>query len=603
MKLAKSLLLGSTTAFVAVAGANAADLPSKKAAPATYVKVCDAYGAGFFNVPGTDTCIKVGGRFRADFAMTGRQDVYASNVFANTNGANVVNGYIYNGALTKSATSAEQGYLGSTATPYDSTLAAYATSTVAAATYSQTIGSLAGYYLITGSNAAAVAASMSSSVSLGQAYGGASSTSTRYGYVVANGVAAKSSNIYGWETRGRVDMESRTPTAYGTVQTVASLRLARTTGILDQVGPAASSSGAGATLEASYLRFAGFTFGVAKDNFSFMPSTFYGAGHWASFANGAKQIAYTAVLGGGISPTLAVQDATDTTLGGVNVLGTLSTTSNTTTANQYILPSLYYTGTPQDVLSGGTPAYSYNKMPQINARVDFDQSWGTVSAMGAVGQAVAQNSSGVYNTGSKTTYAAGMGVKLNLPQLAAGDVLWLNGGVANGMTEYTTNWTSFKSSDTKRNVGGYVVNHPSWAVTTNGIELVKSWNAAAVFTHFWTPNWRHSFLATYGAVNGTTTTKQLAWGQTGAFGDAKVWNVGTQLAFLPAKDFEIGVDVLYARVAQDIRRLSGTNTQTYNAATATAAAYFQNLGSSYSSNVTRESVGNWTGRLRVERTF
>ncbi|MBX9740438.1 MAG: porin, partial [Beijerinckiaceae bacterium] len=65
MKLVKSLLLGSATAFVAAAGAQAADLPSRKAAPASYVKVCDAYGAGFFYIPGTDTCIKIGGRVRA----------------------------------------------------------------------------------------------------------------------------------------------------------------------------------------------------------------------------------------------------------------------------------------------------------------------------------------------------------------------------------------------------------------------------------------------------------------------------------------------------------------------------------------------------------
>jgi len=155
-------------------------------------------------------------------------------------------------------------------------------------------------------------------------------------------------------------------------------------------------------------------------------------------------------------------------------------------------------------------------------------------------------------------------VKLNVPQLAAGDALWLNGGFAQGMTEYTTNWTSFKSSDTSRVVGGYVVNHPSWITTSNGIELVKSWNAAAVFQHFWAPQWRQAFLATYGAVNGTSTSKALAWGQTGAFGDAKVWNVGTQIAFLPAKDFEIGVDVLYARVAQDIRRVGGSNTASYH---------------------------------------
>jgi hypothetical protein len=34
---------------------------SAKAKPAARVKTCSAYGAGFVNVPGTDTCVKVGG--------------------------------------------------------------------------------------------------------------------------------------------------------------------------------------------------------------------------------------------------------------------------------------------------------------------------------------------------------------------------------------------------------------------------------------------------------------------------------------------------------------------------------------------------------------
>ena len=67
MTLFKSLLLGTAAGIVAIAGASAADLPSKKAAPATYVKICDAYGAGFFFIPGTDTCVKVGGYVRVDY--------------------------------------------------------------------------------------------------------------------------------------------------------------------------------------------------------------------------------------------------------------------------------------------------------------------------------------------------------------------------------------------------------------------------------------------------------------------------------------------------------------------------------------------------------
>jgi hypothetical protein len=66
MKLVKSLLLGSAAGLAAVAGAQAADLPVAKAAPVEYVRVCSAYGAGFFFIPGTDTCVKVGGRVRAD---------------------------------------------------------------------------------------------------------------------------------------------------------------------------------------------------------------------------------------------------------------------------------------------------------------------------------------------------------------------------------------------------------------------------------------------------------------------------------------------------------------------------------------------------------
>ena len=60
MKLVKSLLLGSVAGLAAVAGAQAADLPVKKAAAVEYVRVCSTYGAGFFYIPGTETCLRVG---------------------------------------------------------------------------------------------------------------------------------------------------------------------------------------------------------------------------------------------------------------------------------------------------------------------------------------------------------------------------------------------------------------------------------------------------------------------------------------------------------------------------------------------------------------
>ncbi len=66
MKMVKSLLLGCAAGLVAIAGAQAADLPVK-AAPVAYVKICSLYGAGFYYIPGTDTCMKVGGFVRAEY--------------------------------------------------------------------------------------------------------------------------------------------------------------------------------------------------------------------------------------------------------------------------------------------------------------------------------------------------------------------------------------------------------------------------------------------------------------------------------------------------------------------------------------------------------
>src|SRR5262245_33628240 len=66
MKMVRSLLLGSAAGFVAVAGAQAADMPVK-AKPVEYVKICTLYGAGFYYLPGTDICVKHGAYVRAQY--------------------------------------------------------------------------------------------------------------------------------------------------------------------------------------------------------------------------------------------------------------------------------------------------------------------------------------------------------------------------------------------------------------------------------------------------------------------------------------------------------------------------------------------------------
>ncbi|TCL70166.1 porin [Rhizobium sp. BK251] len=85
----KSLLLGSAAALAVVSGAQAADaIVAAEPEPVEYVRVCDAYGTGYFYIPGTETCLQIGGwvRFQVNY---GRDIAEGSD--ANSSGR----GYFY----------------------------------------------------------------------------------------------------------------------------------------------------------------------------------------------------------------------------------------------------------------------------------------------------------------------------------------------------------------------------------------------------------------------------------------------------------------------------------------------------------------------------
>jgi len=84
MKTVKSLLLGSAAGLVAVSAGQAADLPVK-AKPVEYVKVCSLYGAGFYYMPGTDICLKIGGYARAETAYHSNGNFAAGPTSGNVN--------------------------------------------------------------------------------------------------------------------------------------------------------------------------------------------------------------------------------------------------------------------------------------------------------------------------------------------------------------------------------------------------------------------------------------------------------------------------------------------------------------------------------------
>ena len=82
----KSLLLGSAAALVAVSGARAADaVVVAEPEPVEYVRVCDVYGAGFFYIPGTETCLAISGYVWYQIGLDSRNDYETKSTRARVN--------------------------------------------------------------------------------------------------------------------------------------------------------------------------------------------------------------------------------------------------------------------------------------------------------------------------------------------------------------------------------------------------------------------------------------------------------------------------------------------------------------------------------------
>jgi hypothetical protein len=75
----KTFLLGSAAALGFGGAAQAADLAVTYAEPVDYVRVCDAFGAGYYYIPGTDTCLRIGGyvRFQVEYG----EDIYSHDAY------------------------------------------------------------------------------------------------------------------------------------------------------------------------------------------------------------------------------------------------------------------------------------------------------------------------------------------------------------------------------------------------------------------------------------------------------------------------------------------------------------------------------------------
>jgi len=524
MKLVKSLLLGSAAGLCAAAGAQAADLPVRKAAPVEYVRVCSAYGAGFFYIPGTETCLRIGGRARFEYQ-------YTSNRVANN-------------------------------------------------------------------------------------------------------------DVSGFRGLGRLNMDARTQTAYGTLRAFVRIEIASRTGAYLTSGTqqryANAFPGLGVDtfgraqkyveLDKAFVQFAGFTAGRASSFFDFYAHDLEMIGASpGSDVSATNLLAYTATFGSGFSATISMEDpifrrnpvfTTNGVLGapfGAAAAGGVPTSSSNIFLGQAFVSPVGVTFDPVTGLATSAvnlDVVQRNRMPDIVGALRVDQAWGSAQLSAAVHQISVGNyttTGGVANTaflvngaalanlplGVLPSIAAGNlrmkrpddeygfgiqgGLKVNLPMIAAGDLLYLQAAYAEGAGSYTgifvpqgqeantnvfTNRSAFQGDDAV--VDQFGRQH-----------LTKSWSATIAFLHYWAPQWRQGLFASWSVADFDASLRSglgpagvlprafnvgIVGPPAGAVGNTfdlafdprfRDYNniyFGTNLIWSPVRDLDIGVEAVYERL-------------------------------------------------------
>lgn len=506
----KSALLAGAAVLVSTA-TMAADLPSSKSAPIEYVRVCSAYGEGYFYIPGTQTCLRVGGGVRAEVQTQGVANVWRHR-------------------------------------------------------------------------------------SLGAGTSAGANT-----FVSKNG-----QDTLGWEMRGYANLDARTQTAYGTVQTVMILRFVSNSGTNGDnyiSNSYTSSNSFSVVLERAYVRFAGFTFGRASSNFTTQPSFMMNTQYRGGYNNGLKQLAYTATFGKNFSATLALEAVDDIgSSGAISSLGTNSVGG-------------------ENIVAGRGPA----RLPALVGNLRYSDSWGRLQLSGAVSQTTgnitgpsslpAAVQQGLFVTNGNgpiiknTGWAVALGGQFNLPMLGAGDRFDWTVGYTSGLVEMVLGrGLNARTSNNGIWLGGLQRNdydltvydcNPAAGAVTVCREPTKVFTVAGIYTHYWMPSLRSHLASSWTRVTPGVVTRNTDW-QQGGLTRATGFALAHNLVWLPVSDFEVNFEVGYARVRQGFAGLNGAAPS--NVAVAAACpggvAPCSPLVANFKAN-----PNNWNTRLRVERTF
>jgi hypothetical protein len=430
----KSLLLGSAATLVVVAGAQAADLPTKKGAPAAeYVKVCKVGDIAGFIIPGSDTCLKISGYVNAQIAMGNVKD--------------------------------EKQLQG---------------------------------------------------------------TAVKYVQEVTTSLATEVNDI-GYYTRGQVNFDAVTNTAYGPLLAHIELQGDVGDGRFD-------STGSGTYLNEGYVSWAGVTAGKHPSFYDYLA----GGDTWKDFLSPDHSgtpinlLAYTATFGGGFSATVSLEQ--NESVSGVNIPWAYTGLTSTAFAG-----TSHASGTALGV-----------RAPDIVASLDVTQSWGGAHLAG-VAHNVRQAFDGDW-LGSSVAAAAvdtwgyGVigGVTFNLPMLSAGSKIAFQGAYADGAIGYSgATSPAWSEQDQGFNTNGNGLLFPMadgiFNPVTGTFEKSEAWSVAAQLTWKVSPQFEIDPELSYASVQ-YDSAAAANWVMSPK---ATAWWVGAVFDWSPVKNLDFALDAIY----------------------------------------------------------
>ncbi|HZR60884.1 MAG TPA: porin [Xanthobacteraceae bacterium] len=455
MKVLERLLLGSAAGLVAVTvgstAGQAADLPVK-ARPVQYVKICSLYGAGYYYMPGTDMCLKIGGWVRGEISYG-------------------INGNSSRGIFT--------------ATDYNN----------------------------------------------------------RY------------TNNFWTRERGYITADAREQTAYGVARGYIAV------GISSQnTGTEAPSSNFSSNR--AYVQWAGFTAGLAVSFFDFYPAAalLYRAGNVPGEDTGDGGIwvwGYTAQLGGGVSATISAEERRTSQIimasGPAGALGGPATP-----------------GTNGAIPNGsGGSGYAGWQSPDIIGNLRVDQTWGSAQVMAAGHEVNPAYYGATPITGhpdDQWGWVVGGGIRINTPFISPGDYFVAEVNYTQGATKYL--WNASSNAGELSLTGGSegfgvgsdcVAGGTLAAGNASSCFLTTAWSVNAGYEHYWTPQWKQSFVGAYMAESYSSAANNIlcsaegfgagggsaAVATAGCDNDWQFWGVGSRLQWNVTKSFYLGVEAIY----------------------------------------------------------